>query len=166
MSWISLIQVISSLTLPQRSKSNWTSLYSCRSEVWILTAMATNREPCFTNQDYSVDDPVQHTAEGQHMKTPPLSAEHQDTWGSCSPSAVRKLNTCESNVKFSYWCFQMGSVEEKLSCDLHPSACVLACRFPLPSWTPTLMTGTGLDTVWLYDRHGTRHCVTLWLARD
>lgn len=46
--------------------------------------------------------------------------------------------------------FQMQQFEDKLSKDLDPSSCVVACRFPLPSWEPVATVGIGVDTVWLY----------------
>ncbi|KAK7481152.1 hypothetical protein BaRGS_00027585 [Batillaria attramentaria] len=44
----------------------------------------------------------------------------------------------------------MSQFEEKLEQELSPSGCVVACRFPLPSWEPVVTVGTGVDTVWLY----------------
>lgn len=44
----------------------------------------------------------------------------------------------------------MQPFEEKLHKELSSEACVVACRFPLPSWEPAATIGSGVDTVWLY----------------
>lgn len=44
----------------------------------------------------------------------------------------------------------MPSVERLLSEQLRSSACVIACRFPLPSWKPCSVLGDGIDAVWVY----------------
>lgn len=46
----------------------------------------------------------------------------------------------------------MGEFEDKLDKEASPSSCVVACRFPLPTWQPMETIGTGVDTVWLYYR--------------
>ncbi|GFR90257.1 protein FAM173B [Elysia marginata] len=44
----------------------------------------------------------------------------------------------------------MPPLETKLSQELKPNTHVVACRFPLPSWSPVTTLGEGVDTVWLY----------------
>lgn len=46
----------------------------------------------------------------------------------------------------------MADLEAKLSQELTTDGLVIACRFPLPSWTPTATIGQGIDSVWLYHR--------------
>ncbi|KAG7162185.1 ATP synthase subunit C lysine N-methyltransferase-like [Homarus americanus] len=46
----------------------------------------------------------------------------------------------------------MLELESKLAQELKPDGCVVACRFPLPSWQPNTTIGEGIDTVWLYRR--------------
>ncbi|KAK7056576.1 hypothetical protein SK128_021532 [Halocaridina rubra] len=46
----------------------------------------------------------------------------------------------------------MPHLESKFVQELTPDACVVACRFPLPSWQPVAAFGNGIDTVWLYKR--------------
>ncbi|KAL7876260.1 hypothetical protein AOLI_G00112230 [Acnodon oligacanthus] len=45
----------------------------------------------------------------------------------------------------------MEQLEAKLQSELQPTAKVVACRFPFPTWTPDHVAGEGLDTVWVYD---------------
>ncbi|CAL1286188.1 unnamed protein product [Larinioides sclopetarius] len=47
---------------------------------------------------------------------------------------------------------KMAQLEEKLCQELKKDGCVIACRFPLPNWSESLSVGTGIDTVWLYER--------------
>ncbi|UYV69477.1 FAM173B [Cordylochernes scorpioides] len=44
----------------------------------------------------------------------------------------------------------MGVLKDKLEKELAPQTQVIACRFPVPSWSPIDTIGTGIDTVWLY----------------
>lgn len=44
----------------------------------------------------------------------------------------------------------MTPLEEKLSQELGRGACVVACRFPLPTLVPQFVEGSGIDTVWVY----------------
>ena len=44
----------------------------------------------------------------------------------------------------------MEGLEEKLSKELKEDAHVIACRFPMPSWSPVKTIEEGIDTVWLY----------------
>ncbi|XP_068239074.1 ATP synthase subunit C lysine N-methyltransferase [Palaemon carinicauda] len=46
----------------------------------------------------------------------------------------------------------MPQLEKKLAKELSSDGCVVACRFPLPSWQPIASFGSGIDTVWLYKR--------------
>lgn len=46
----------------------------------------------------------------------------------------------------------MPDLEAKLLKELSRNGCVVACRFPLPSWTPTETVDEGIDMVWLYTR--------------
>jgi hypothetical protein len=46
--------------------------------------------------------------------------------------------------------FQMPDLEVKLEKEVQNDVCVVACRFPLPTWTPAVTLGTGVDTVWVY----------------
>ena len=46
--------------------------------------------------------------------------------------------------------FQMPDLEVKLEKELLSDVCVVACRFPLPTWTPAVTLGMGMDTVWVY----------------
>ncbi|KAK3878894.1 hypothetical protein Pcinc_016523 [Petrolisthes cinctipes] len=46
----------------------------------------------------------------------------------------------------------MPDLEAKLEKELSSDGCVVACRFPFPSWTPTATLGEDIDTVWLYQR--------------
>ncbi|XP_045604362.1 ATP synthase subunit C lysine N-methyltransferase isoform X3 [Procambarus clarkii] len=48
----------------------------------------------------------------------------------------------------------MPALESKLVQELQPDGCVIACRFPLPSWKPVVTFGDGINTVWLYTRPG------------
>ncbi|XP_046399774.1 ATP synthase subunit C lysine N-methyltransferase isoform X2 [Ischnura elegans] len=48
----------------------------------------------------------------------------------------------------------MPELEEKLKKELADDAFVAACRFPLPNWTPSSIIGSGIDTVWLYQKNG------------
>ncbi|XP_076972959.1 ATP synthase subunit C lysine N-methyltransferase isoform X2 [Tamandua tetradactyla] len=45
----------------------------------------------------------------------------------------------------------MPLLQRKLELELGEDARVIACRFPFPGWTPDLVTGEGIDTVWAYD---------------
>ncbi|XP_065339289.1 ATP synthase subunit C lysine N-methyltransferase [Cloeon dipterum] len=44
----------------------------------------------------------------------------------------------------------MEELERKMRAELVSGARVVACRFPLPNWTPLAEFGSGVDTVWLY----------------
>ncbi|XP_042890889.1 ATP synthase subunit C lysine N-methyltransferase-like isoform X2 [Penaeus japonicus] len=46
----------------------------------------------------------------------------------------------------------MPDLESKLFQELTADGCVVACRFPLPTWQPIATFGEGIDTVWLYRR--------------
>lgn len=45
----------------------------------------------------------------------------------------------------------MEQLELKLASELPPTAKVVACRFPFPTWVPERTDGEGIDTVWVYD---------------
>ncbi|XP_059477657.1 ATP synthase subunit C lysine N-methyltransferase [Neocloeon triangulifer] len=45
----------------------------------------------------------------------------------------------------------MEELEAKMQRELDGGARVVACRFPLPTWTPVAVFGNGVDTVWLYE---------------
>ncbi|GFN88132.1 family with sequence similarity 173, member b [Plakobranchus ocellatus] len=44
----------------------------------------------------------------------------------------------------------MAPLEVKMGQELNPGTNIVACRFPLPSWSPVTKLGDGVDTVWLY----------------
>lgn len=47
----------------------------------------------------------------------------------------------------------MSSLQNKIINDCNQSGnsvTVIACRFPLPNWTPNELIGSGIDTVWKY----------------
>lgn len=44
----------------------------------------------------------------------------------------------------------MPQLERKLDQELRANSCVVACRFPFPTWKPLSVIGEGIDTVWLY----------------
>jgi len=46
----------------------------------------------------------------------------------------------------------MPELEAKLTRELGPGARVVACRFRFPTWTPVREIGSGVDTVWTYQR--------------
>lgn len=46
----------------------------------------------------------------------------------------------------------MDDLERKALKELEPSGCVIACRFPFPNWRPAATFGSGIDTVWLYNK--------------
>ncbi|XP_066961980.1 ATP synthase subunit C lysine N-methyltransferase isoform X2 [Macrobrachium rosenbergii] len=46
----------------------------------------------------------------------------------------------------------MPQLERKLVQELSSDGLVVACRFPLPTWQPIASFGSGIDTVWLYQR--------------
>ena len=46
----------------------------------------------------------------------------------------------------------MSSLETKLEAELAPGSLVVACRFKFPNWRPQEEIGTGVDTVWKYQR--------------
>ncbi|CAH1774972.1 unnamed protein product [Owenia fusiformis] len=61
----------------------------------------------------------------------------------------------------------MEPLEIKLDKELQEDGQVIACRFPLPKWTPTDIIGEGIDTVWLYKKQrddlsqsSDKHCNT------
>ena len=43
-------------------------------------------------------------------------------------------------------------LEAKLTRELDPGSRVVACRFRFPTWTPVQEIGSGVDTVWTYQR--------------
>jgi len=48
----------------------------------------------------------------------------------------------------------MPKLEIQLSRQLPVTGCVVACRFPLPTWRPSYVLGEGVDAVWVYFRPG------------
>ena len=46
----------------------------------------------------------------------------------------------------------MPELEAKLTRELGPGSRVVACRFRFPTWTPVQEIGSGVDTVWTYQR--------------
>ena len=46
----------------------------------------------------------------------------------------------------------MSELESKLERELAPGSLVVACRFKFPHWVPDKEIGTGVDTVWTYQR--------------
>ena len=48
----------------------------------------------------------------------------------------------------------MPRLEIKLAQQLPLTGCVVACRFPLPTWRPSCVIGEGADAVWVYFRPG------------
>jgi len=46
----------------------------------------------------------------------------------------------------------MDQLEAKLDKELEPGSLVVACRFKFPNWTPDQEIGSGVDTVWKYQR--------------
>ncbi|XP_037082552.1 ATP synthase subunit C lysine N-methyltransferase-like [Pollicipes pollicipes] len=46
----------------------------------------------------------------------------------------------------------MPRLEIKLAHQLSATGCVIACRFPLPTWRPSYVVGDGQDAVWVYFR--------------
>ncbi|CAG0921560.1 unnamed protein product [Notodromas monacha] len=44
----------------------------------------------------------------------------------------------------------MAPLGEKFSTELNDDAHVVACRFPIPGWSPFVTIGEGIDTVWVY----------------
>ena len=46
----------------------------------------------------------------------------------------------------------MPELEAKLAAELGPGSRVVACRFRFPTWTPVTEIGSGVDTVWTYQR--------------
>jgi len=46
----------------------------------------------------------------------------------------------------------MPELEAKLTRELGPGSMVVACRFRFPTWTPVQEIGSGVDTVWTYQR--------------
>lgn len=46
----------------------------------------------------------------------------------------------------------MKQLEEKLDSELKAEGQVIACRFSLPNWKPVATIGSGVDTVWLYQK--------------
>ena len=46
----------------------------------------------------------------------------------------------------------MPELEAKLAAELLPGSRVVACRFRFPTWTPVTEIGSGVDTVWTYQR--------------
>ena len=46
----------------------------------------------------------------------------------------------------------MDQLETKLEKELEPGSLVVACRFKFPNWTPDKEIGSGVDTVWKYQR--------------
>jgi len=46
----------------------------------------------------------------------------------------------------------MAPLGEKLKKELASNSEIIACRFPLPDWTPLKSVGAGVDTTWLYQK--------------
>ncbi|KAL7647389.1 UNVERIFIED_CONTAM: hypothetical protein RMT77_000985 [Armadillidium vulgare] len=50
----------------------------------------------------------------------------------------------------------MEDLQVKLKKELGENSCIVACRFPLPSWSPVATFGEGINTVWLYEMSGSK----------
>ncbi|KAB7500870.1 hypothetical protein Anas_11674 [Armadillidium nasatum] len=50
----------------------------------------------------------------------------------------------------------MEDLQIKLKKELGENSCIVACRFPLPSWSPVATFGEGINTVWLYEMSGSK----------
>ena len=46
----------------------------------------------------------------------------------------------------------MAPLRRKMEAELKTGSRVVACRFPVPEWTPASTIGEGVDAVWVYDR--------------
>ena len=46
----------------------------------------------------------------------------------------------------------MEELSGKLADEMGDDACVVACRFPIESWSPREVIEEGIDSVWLYDK--------------
>jgi len=46
----------------------------------------------------------------------------------------------------------MEPLEAKIANELQPRGQVIACRFPMPTWTPAETVEQGIDTVWRYEK--------------
>ena len=46
---------------------------------------------------------------------------------------------------------QMTELELLFEKSLRNQTKVVACRFPLPNWTPTIIIGEGINRVWVYE---------------
>lgn len=46
----------------------------------------------------------------------------------------------------------MQEIEKKLLKEASRDSKIIACRFPLPNLKANHVIGTGIDTVWLYDK--------------
>lgn len=47
----------------------------------------------------------------------------------------------------------MPQLEEKLKNELNSGCCVIACRYPLPTWKKSTTIDSGIDAVWLYEKN-------------
>ncbi|XP_049780354.1 ATP synthase subunit C lysine N-methyltransferase isoform X2 [Schistocerca cancellata] len=45
----------------------------------------------------------------------------------------------------------MPELEAKIKAEVSKDTHIIACRFPFPSWTPSVIVGSGIDKVWLYE---------------
>ncbi|XP_049808754.1 ATP synthase subunit C lysine N-methyltransferase [Schistocerca nitens] len=45
----------------------------------------------------------------------------------------------------------MPELEAKIKVEVSKDTHIIACRFPFPSWTPSVIVGSGIDKVWLYE---------------
>ncbi|KAM8961788.1 adenine nucleotide translocase lysine N-methyltransferase [Pelodytes ibericus] len=61
-----------------------------------------------------------------------------------------KLNDC-GNISLFLAPSVLSLLEAKLLAELPDDACVVAGRFPLPTWTPSAIIGEGADKAWAYD---------------
>lgn len=59
----------------------------------------------------------------------------------------------------------MEVLARKLERELPDEARVIACRFPIPDWTPTATEGEGLDQAWAYDMNAIRKLSTHTVMR-
>jgi hypothetical protein len=55
----------------------------------------------------------------------------------------------------------MAPLEAKLERELAVEGHVIVCRFPLPTWSPAGVVGTGADVVFHYRRPGTYPVISL-----
>jgi len=66
---------------------------------------------------------------------------------------IWKTDLCSYDVIVIFGVSQMmPQLEKKFDSELKADGQVIACRFPLPNWKPVATIGSGIDTVWLYQK--------------